>query len=85
MLERLVLFPIGYSEVSFQNKKYSVTKKEFNMGKSLKVFAQELSGKDFISFNLYLLEKGIQLKPCEMPKEKVLEFINGFQLLQDEK
>ena len=67
--------PLGATEMYFNNKKYLVTRKDFNQGKSTKVYAEELGGNDFISFNFYLTAKGEQLKPCEMPKQKVLGFL----------
>ncbi|MGK0363502.1 MAG: hypothetical protein ACI85O_000547 [Saprospiraceae bacterium] len=70
--------PLGYSEVFYQSKKYSLTRRDFNQGKSTKVFAKELGGTDFISFNFYLTEGGENFKPCEMPEEKVLAFLKNF-------
>ncbi|MEM1123995.1 MAG: peptide methionine sulfoxide reductase [Bacteroidota bacterium] len=67
--------PLGSTEVYFNGKKYLVTRQDFNNGKSTKVYAEELGGNDFISFNFYVTSKGAQLKPCEMPKEKVLNFL----------
>jgi hypothetical protein len=37
-----------------------------------------LGGTDFISFNFYLTNAGENFKPCEMPEEKVLEFLNNY-------
>lgn len=79
ILQQLHQIPLGYSEVLYQGKKYSVTRKDFNNGKSTKVFAEELGGTDFISFNWYLTQKGEQFKPCEMPKEKVIDFLKNSQ------
>lgn len=67
--------PIGYSQVCYNNRKYSITRTDFNEGKSLKVFAEELGGTDFISFNYYITSKEAYLKPCEMPERKVLDFL----------
>lgn len=36
--------------------------------------AEELGGRDFISFNLYRLRSGARVKPCEMPSDKVIGF-----------
>ncbi len=73
--EKIATIPIGSSEMWINNKKYLVTRKDFNNGKSTKVYAEELGGTDFISFNFYLTQKGVQLKPCEMPIQKVLDFL----------
>ena len=67
--------PLGATEMHINGKKYLVSRKDFNQGKSTKVYAEELGGKDFISFNFYLTSKGEQLKPCEMPTQKVLDFL----------
>ncbi|MEO1054202.1 MAG: peptide methionine sulfoxide reductase [Bacteroidota bacterium] len=76
MLHDIIMaIPIGYSEVSFEGKKYGLTRSDFNGGKSLKVYAEELGGTDFISFNYYITSKDTLLKPCEMPDEKVRHFL----------
>lgn len=69
--------PKGYSEVFFEDKRYGLSRTDFNSGKSIKVYAEELGGNNFISFNYYSTSTQNQLKPCEMPVEKVLQFLNG--------
>jgi len=70
--------PIGYSEVLYNNARYSLTRQVFNQGKSDKIFAQELGGNNFISLNFYRLKNSVQLKPCEMPNEKVIHFLSHY-------
>ncbi|ASO04216.1 MULTISPECIES: hypothetical protein [Arenibacter] len=82
LLKYIKAIPLGYSIVLFQSKKYALTRTDFNEGRSTKVYAEELGGKDFISFNFYISEKGEQLKPCEMPAEKVIYFLTNYHLLQ---
>ncbi|WP_442488886.1 hypothetical protein [Halomonas litopenaei] len=72
LLERL---PEGYSEVSYRGRRYAMTRRTFNRGRSLKVFARELGGNDVVSLNGYLTARGWQLKPCEMSEHKVLDFL----------
>ena len=79
---KIKAIPLGYSSVLFRNKKYALTRTDFNKGKSIKVYAEELGGNDFISFNFYLSEKGEKLKPCEMPAQKVIDFLNNYLLMQ---
>lgn len=67
--------PNGYSEGIYQNKKYGITKTIFNNGKSFKIYAEELGGTDFISLNYYLTSTQELLKPCEMPEQKVIDFL----------
>jgi len=73
--------PIGFSEVIYANKKYGVTKTDFNNGKSVKVFAEELGGNNFISFNFYVTSNNKTLLPCEMSKEKVMHFLKNLEIL----
>ncbi|WP_273569030.1 peptide methionine sulfoxide reductase [Maribacter halichondriae] len=79
LLEKIRILPIGYSKVLYRNKKYGVTRTDFNSGKSIKLFAEELGGNDFISLNYYLTETAESLKPCEMPEEKVIDFLKGYK------
>ncbi|MEQ5856827.1 hypothetical protein NFI08_14185 [Halomonas sp. EF61] len=67
--------PEGYSEVHYRGRRYAMTRRTFNRGRSLKVFARELGGNDMVSLNGYLTARGWQLKPCEMSEHKVLDFL----------
>lgn len=79
ILNRIQQIASGYSVLSYQEKKYGVTRTDFNNGKSIKLFAKELGGNNFISLNYYLLTSGDQLKPCEMPRSKVLDFLMNYK------
>jgi len=81
IFEKIQLLPLGYSEVMYEGKKYGVSRSDFNAGQSIKVFAEQLGGKDFISFNYYITSSDHHLKPCEMPDEKVRQFLQGFEFL----
>jgi len=76
--ERLHNLPIGYSEVEYKNRRYGVTRTDYNQGKSIKLYAEELGGNDFISLNYYSTAKAETLKPCEMPQQKVIDFLMDF-------
>ena len=78
---KIKAIPLGYSTVLCYGKKYALSRSDFNKGRSIKVYAEELGGKDLISFNFYISEKGEKLNPCEMPAEKVMNFLNNYQLL----
>lgn len=80
ILERIELFPKGYSEVIFKRKRYGVTRTDFNNGKSIKLYAEELGGKDVISLNYYITSTQERLKPCEMPEEKVIKFLTEMEI-----
>lgn len=81
LLEQIQRFPLGYSMVHYNNKKYGVTRTDFNRGKSIKLYAEELGGNDFISLNYYITAKAERLIPCEMPAEKVIDFIRYAKFL----
>lgn len=82
LIKRIKAIPLGYSNVLFENKKYAVTRSDYNKGKSIKVYAEELGGNDFISFNFYITNKMEKLNPCEMPEAKVINFVRNFLLLE---
>ena len=72
--------PEGYSKVLFRNKVYGMSVSRFNDGKSIKIYAEELGGNDFISMNYYFGTSEEYFKPCEMPKEKVVSFIQEMRI-----
>ena len=74
--------PIGWTEVSFEGRRYGVTRTLAAGGRAQTVFAEELGGRDVISANLYLVGEP-QLRPCEMPAAKVLRFLEKFETCND--
>jgi len=79
LLQKIKNLPLGYSEVIYQDKKYGVSLSEHNNGNSLKLYARELGGNDFISLNYYITADAELLRPCEMPEEKVIDFLNNYK------
>lgn len=71
--------PAGWSEVTFEGRRYGVTRSAAADGRALSVYAEELGGRDVVSANLYLTADGPQLRPCEMPATKVIDFLAGFE------
>lgn len=84
LVKAIAKIAVGYSEGIYNAKKYGITKTVFNNGKSLKIYAEELGGNDFISLNFYSTSQKIFLKPCEMTPQKVLHFIHQVKLLKNE-
>ena len=76
IFDKIQSMPLGYSEAIYKHKRYGVTKTVFNHGQSIKIFAEELGGNDFVSLNYYITSEVHLLKPCEMPKAKVIHFLN---------
>jgi hypothetical protein len=75
----LDLIPEGHNLGMFKGRRYRVEKTSHAGGRSLKLFARELGGTDFVSLNLYHLASGDALRPCEMPEAKVRAFVIGFR------
>ena len=82
--EKIMMLPAGYSEGVYQGRKYSITKNTFNKGDSYKIYAKELGGNDFISLNYYKTSNNHLLKPCEMPRWKVIDFLQNVTLVKSE-
>ncbi|TCR92700.1 hypothetical protein EV561_101136 [Rhizobium sp. BK376] len=80
-LKALAAIPTGYSEGDFNGRRWGATIKRSPDLKRIWLFAEDFSGSDIVSFNLYGLEDGRHaLKPCEMSSEKVVAFVLGWQI-----
>ncbi|MEZ8028786.1 hypothetical protein A1OW_12075 [Enterovibrio norvegicus] len=75
---RISQFDAGHYDVLYQGERWGMSIRRYSSGKSVKVYAESLSSTDFISANMYEFDGRWVLKPCEMPDEKVLAFIQGF-------
>lgn len=69
--------PKGWSEMTYLGRRYGVTRTVLANGRIQKLYAEELGGANVISANLY---DGENLRPCEMPASKVVEFLAGASL-----
>ncbi len=81
--EKIQQFPIGYSKAVYQGKLYGVSRTDFNKGKSIKLYAEELGGNNYISLNFYSTITSEIIKPCEMEIEKVSHFLVNAELWDD--
>lgn len=78
-LTALEQMPRGYSQGEYRERRWGATLTEAAGGRRFKLFGEELGGTDFVSFNLYLPGDGTpQLKPCEMPAAKAVDFVLGY-------
>jgi hypothetical protein len=71
--------PVGWSLVVYDDRRYAVTRSVHGDGRSESILAEALDGSDLVSANLYRLGGDDVLKPCEMPADKVLDFLRGWQ------
>lgn len=71
--------PRGHSLGHYSGRRWSATLDEASGGRRFKLFAEELGGNEFVSFNLYLTgDDRLLLKPCEMPAGKVIDFVFAY-------
>ena len=69
----------GAYDVFYEKNRYLLRKETLLKGKLIKLYAEQLGGTNFISLNYYPETKGGLLKPCEMPQEKVIDFVLGLK------
>jgi hypothetical protein len=75
LADLLARAPDGWSEGTYDGRRWSVVKTARVAGRAVSVYAQELGGTDVVSTNVYLTGAAEELRPCEMPAEKVLAFL----------
>lgn len=73
--KKLKAFPDGATETLFRGRRWLMRKETHLDGRLIKLYAEELGGNDFVSLNYYETGASPLLKPCEMPAEKVIAFI----------
>jgi len=70
----------GHQEGGFGGRRWGATVHKSKDGRRVWLFAEELGGREIVSFNLYRTnDSGSVLKPCEMSSEKVVEFVLHFR------
>ncbi len=77
----LLSLPDGAYDVLYDQTRYLLRKTTHLDEKLIKLYAQELGGNDFISLNYYPKIREGLLKPCEMPREKVIRFIEYLEII----
>lgn len=83
--DAIAALPTGHSTGSFNGKRWGVTVTRSGDGRRLWLYAEELGGRDIVSFNLYRLsDKRVVLKPCEMSMKKVVDFVLRFGVDDEE-
>lgn len=75
--------PLGNFDGLYEGRRYGVTRTERAGNRQAWIWAEELGGSDRISANLYRLQAGAKLKPCEMPDGKVMAFVIGVRPVKE--
>lgn len=70
--------PEGWTRVAYDGRTYGLSRTTRADGRSISLYAEELGGDDVVSTNVYRTIDGDLLRPCEMPAEKVLDFLRGW-------
>jgi peptide-methionine (S)-S-oxide reductase len=79
-LSRLVdRVPEGWTVVEYDGRRWGLTRTTRAGGGSVAVYAEELGGAEVVSANVYRTTAGALLKPCEMPADVVLAFLQGWR------
>jgi len=79
--QKLHALPNGAYDVCYRKKRYLLRKESLLQGRLIKLYAKELGGNDIVSGNYYPSIKNGTLKPCEMPEEKVIAFVEAARVL----
>lgn len=77
-LSALAAIPTGYSQGAYAGERWGVSVERSADGRRVKLYGERLSGGDHVSFNLYRVGGEDRLKPCEMPAQKVMDFVLGY-------
>ncbi|MEM9317832.1 MAG: hypothetical protein AAGA70_02360 [Pseudomonadota bacterium] len=72
--------PFGTHRARFRDTDWLISKTTLAGGRAEKLLARELGGNGYVSLNLYHLEAGPLLKPCEMPQSAAIEFVEDLQI-----
>ncbi len=75
----LARIPEGWSRVHVGDRAYGLTRMTHTGGRSVSVYAEQLGGSDVVSANVWRLDGGAVLKPCEMPLAKVEAFLRDWR------
>lgn len=73
--------PTGAFDALWQGRAYRAIRQPVAGARGWKLQAWEKAGGDYISLNLYHLDKGSALRPCEMSADKVVAFVKELQVV----
>lgn len=81
--EALLGLPLGAFRGRALGRDWLCVRSLFSGGASEKLVARALDGSDYVSLNLYRLDSGVRLKPCEMPAQKVAGFVADLVVIDE--
>jgi hypothetical protein len=69
--------PEGWSRVRTSGQTWGVTRTTRANGKVVSISAERLSDAEQISANIWITSRGAVLKPCEVPADAVVRFLEA--------
>lgn len=78
----MAALPLGTFRGRAQGQNWIVSRHLVAGGRGEKLVAHACRGPGYISLNLYHLDTGAVLKPCEMPVETVLSFLRDLRVIR---
>jgi hypothetical protein len=69
--------PEGWSRTEIDGRSWAVTRTTRAQGKVFSVEAEQLGTAEQLGANVWVTSHGTILRPCEVPEEKVIEFLRA--------
>ncbi len=74
LIERI---PEGWSRAQIAGRSWGVTRTTRAGGKVISVDAERLGDTEQLGANVWITSEGAILRPCEVPEEKVMQFLRA--------
>lgn len=69
--------PEGWTRVHIAGRSWGVTRTTRAGGKVISVDAERLGDTEQLGANVWITSEGATLRPCEVPEEKVMQFLRS--------
>lgn len=73
----LETIPEGWSRTTLAGDAWGVRRSTHAGGKVISVTAERLGGTEQLGANVWITSEGPILRPCEVPEEKIMEFLRA--------
>ena len=67
--------PEGWTRVQIAGRGWGITRTTRAGGKTISFDAERLGGNEHLGANVWVTSEGSILRPCEVPEEKVMQFL----------
>lgn len=77
-------FPLGYSQVEHDGRRWGVTVRRSDDGRRRSITAVDLAGTEVVGANLYTTSSGVELlRPCEVPAADVEQLLEHARVVPE--